>query len=193
MAIVAEGDRGGFILAPTREHETVAQNGIPDVEARNELCWQVPRWFSPPLYGMNYLRRPLHRPPVGGADHLLRPGERSPRTHPPRRGRRRVAGRWRSPARGRHRGDCVCRGGGCVFGVCVTGPNDNTVQSCSWQSVERQSRPRFCPTGIPMDVGLCRSERFSNSTGIGWLRLMGGKGSSNSPIRWTQSGMAISS
>ena len=50
MAIVAEGDRGRVYLAPTREHETLAQNEVPVWKPENELAGKCRVNVS--LYGL---------------------------------------------------------------------------------------------------------------------------------------------
>ena len=50
MAIVAEGDRGRVYLAPTREHETIAQNEVPVWKPENELAGKCRVNVS--LYGL---------------------------------------------------------------------------------------------------------------------------------------------
>jgi len=51
MAIVAEGARGRVYLAPTAEHEAVAQSAQPKWKPEVAMP-ENPRWFSPPLYGL---------------------------------------------------------------------------------------------------------------------------------------------
>lgn len=54
MAIVAEGIGGRTYLAPDPEHEQIANIDIPDDFPSGEMS-KNPRWFSPPLYGLeNY-------------------------------------------------------------------------------------------------------------------------------------------
>jgi len=51
MAIVAEGIRGRIYLSPTLEHEEAALKAMP--QWKPDLAMpENPRWFSPPLYGM---------------------------------------------------------------------------------------------------------------------------------------------
>ena len=50
-AIVAEGDRRRVYLAPTEEHESVAQVVRPHSKPHAAMP-QNTRWFSPPLYGL---------------------------------------------------------------------------------------------------------------------------------------------
>jgi putative DNA methylase len=51
MAIVAEGARGRFYLAPTAEHEAAAGKAEPGWKPEVQMP-ENPRWFSPPLYGL---------------------------------------------------------------------------------------------------------------------------------------------
>lgn len=51
MAVVAEGRRTRVYLAPTEEHERIAQSAKPLWSPQQELP-KNPRWFSPPDYGM---------------------------------------------------------------------------------------------------------------------------------------------
>ena len=51
MAIVAEGNRGRVYLAPTEEHEAIANQARPEWKPEVEMP-ENPRWFSPPMYGM---------------------------------------------------------------------------------------------------------------------------------------------
>jgi len=51
MAVVAEGERGRVYLAPTPEHEAIAQQAQPEW-APDVAMPDNPRWFSPPLYGL---------------------------------------------------------------------------------------------------------------------------------------------
>lgn len=51
MAIVAEGARGRVYLAPTEEHEAIAQQARPEWKPEVAMP-ENPRWFSPPLYGL---------------------------------------------------------------------------------------------------------------------------------------------
>ncbi|MEQ9624327.1 DUF1156 domain-containing protein [Coleofasciculus chthonoplastes] len=51
MAIVAEGQSGRVYLAPTEEHEKIANSAQPKWKPEMEIC-DNPRWFSPPLYGL---------------------------------------------------------------------------------------------------------------------------------------------
>ena len=51
MAIVAEGTRGRVYLAPTEEHEAIANQARPEWKPEVEMP-ENPRWFSPPMYGM---------------------------------------------------------------------------------------------------------------------------------------------
>lgn len=51
MAIVAEGTRGRIYLAPTAEHEAIAQQAQPQWKPETAMP-ENPRWFSPPLYGL---------------------------------------------------------------------------------------------------------------------------------------------
>jgi putative DNA methylase len=51
MAIVAEGERGRVYLAPTPEHEAIAQQAQPEWQPDAAMP-ENPRWFSPPLYGL---------------------------------------------------------------------------------------------------------------------------------------------
>lgn len=51
MAIVAEGERSRVYLAPTMEHEMIAQQAQPDWQPEVAMP-DNPRWFSPPLYGL---------------------------------------------------------------------------------------------------------------------------------------------
>ncbi|KYC37160.1 hypothetical protein WA1_46885 [Scytonema hofmannii PCC 7110] len=52
MAIVAEGQRQRVYLSPNREHAQIASKAKPEWEPLTELP-KNPRWFSPPLYGLN--------------------------------------------------------------------------------------------------------------------------------------------
>ena len=51
LAIVAEGPRGRVYLAPTAEHEAIADNAQPEWKPEVTMP-ENPRWFSPPLYGL---------------------------------------------------------------------------------------------------------------------------------------------
>lgn len=51
MVIVAEGARGRVYLAPTAEHEAIAQQAQPQWKPEAAMP-DNPRWFSPPLYGL---------------------------------------------------------------------------------------------------------------------------------------------
>jgi len=51
LAIVAEGARGRVYLAPTAEHEAVAEKAQPEWKPEVTMP-ENPRWFSPPLYGL---------------------------------------------------------------------------------------------------------------------------------------------
>lgn len=51
MAVVAEGARGRIYLAPTTEHEAIAQQARPEWKPE-VLMPENPRWFSPPLFGL---------------------------------------------------------------------------------------------------------------------------------------------
>jgi putative DNA methylase len=51
MAIVTEGDRERVYIAPTPEHEEVAQKAKPEWGPDVPMP-ENPRWFSPPLYGL---------------------------------------------------------------------------------------------------------------------------------------------
>ena len=77
MAIVAESERGRVYLPPTEEHEIAPSEAKP--EWKPDVAMPAnPRWFSPPLYTLNYIRRPLHRSPIGCADNLFRSCASSP-------------------------------------------------------------------------------------------------------------------
>jgi putative DNA methylase len=52
MAIVAEGQRSRFYLAPTPAHVKAAAVDAPDVPEVDQPMPKNPRWFSPPDYGM---------------------------------------------------------------------------------------------------------------------------------------------
>ena len=52
MAIVAEGDRGRVYLEPTPRHEAAALMAKPEWKPEVAMP-ENPRWFSPPLYGLN--------------------------------------------------------------------------------------------------------------------------------------------
>ncbi len=52
MAIVAEGTRGRVYLAPTPEHEAASLTARPEWKPDVAMP-ENPRWFSPPLYGLN--------------------------------------------------------------------------------------------------------------------------------------------
>ena len=51
LAIVAEGKKGRIYLPPTEEMENIAQSVQPEWQPEATLP-DNPRWFSPPLYGM---------------------------------------------------------------------------------------------------------------------------------------------
>ena len=51
MAIVAEGKKGRVYLSPTEEMEEIAQSAQSEWQPETTLP-DNPRWFSPPLYGM---------------------------------------------------------------------------------------------------------------------------------------------
>ncbi|MCC6131985.1 MAG: DUF1156 domain-containing protein [Acidobacteria bacterium] len=51
MAIVAEGDRRRVYLAPTLEHQAIAQTAKPEWKPEVAMP-NNPRWFSPPDYGL---------------------------------------------------------------------------------------------------------------------------------------------
>ncbi|MEI8164905.1 MAG: DUF1156 domain-containing protein, partial [Chloroflexales bacterium] len=51
MAIVAKGERGRIYLAPTPEHEAIAQQAQPTWQPDVAMP-ENPRWFSPPFYGL---------------------------------------------------------------------------------------------------------------------------------------------
>ena len=51
MAIVAEGKKGRVYLSPTEEMEEIVQSAQPEWQPETTLP-DNPRWFSPPLYGM---------------------------------------------------------------------------------------------------------------------------------------------
>ena len=115
-AIVAEGDRGRVYLAPTREHETIAQDEIPEWKPEIDLAGKCRINVS--LYGMNtfadlFTDRQLvalttFTDLVGVACERIRLDAVAAG----------MPGRRRSPARGWGRSNSVCRGSGCVSGVC---------------------------------------------------------------------------
>ena len=51
MAIVAEGQRSRVYLAPTLDHEAIAEQARPEWKPDVAMP-DNPRWFSPPLYGL---------------------------------------------------------------------------------------------------------------------------------------------
>ena len=51
LAVIAEGNRGRVYLAPSQEHENIADEAQPTWKPDGEMP-NNPRWFSPPIYGL---------------------------------------------------------------------------------------------------------------------------------------------
>ena len=64
-----------------------------------------------------------------------------------------LPGRWRPPARRRHRGYCVCRSCGCVFGVCPKQTGGLGQQPLSVGTKSPVSAKPIRPAGYPDDLG----------------------------------------
>ena len=69
MAIAAEGKRQRYYVAPNEEHEKAADVPRPDDVPEAELP-EIPRYLTPPIYGMHDLGRPVHKPPTDRPHHI---------------------------------------------------------------------------------------------------------------------------
>ena len=123
--------------------------------SRKSTMPENPRWFSPPLYGLNDLRRPLHPPPARGADDLLRPGAGSARAGEARRPRRRPARRRQAPrataALARRRTPMRW---GCIWRLRLSRLPIMAQRSVSWDAASRRDvASTFRSAGDSDDLG----------------------------------------
>jgi putative DNA methylase len=118
MAIVAEGDRGRVYLAPTPEHEAAALKAKPEWKPEVADAGE-PALFSPPLRLTTYgdLFTPRQLVALTTFSDLVQEARERVQRDALAAG---LPDDGKPPARRRHRRHGVRRGGGGVFGVCVT-------------------------------------------------------------------------